>query len=203
MCVITSQITITHAIVVNGPLGRMDKLVFFYSLDGGRVTVLLLARCRCQRTAGAWDGSKWTSELSHRWWRRAQYDVTALWRHQVRQTKVYNSKPCVRRLELNRCNFSCKRCSQGRRFRLRSDYSVCTRIFTPATLCVERVFATATCPSVLLSVCYSGYCIKTERASVMISSPSHSPMISFSGEVWLVEKFARGHPERGRFVRLG
>jgi len=39
--------------------------------------------------------------------------------------------------------------------------------------------------------------------SVMISSPSDSPVISDSGKVWLVEKFARGHPERGRFVSLG
>jgi len=37
----------------------------------------------------------------------------------------------------------------------------------------------------------------------MISSPSDSTMISLSGEVWLVEKFARGHPQRGRFVRVG
>jgi len=37
----------------------------------------------------------------------------------------------------------------------------------------------------------------------MISSPSDSPMISLSGEVRLVEKFARGHPQRGRFVRVG
>ena len=74
-------------------------------------------------------------------------------------------------------------------------------LFTRATLCVERVFARATCPSVR----YSRYCIKTktERASVMISSPSDSPMISLSGEVWLVVKFTRGHPQRGRFVRVG
>ena len=38
---------------------------------------------------------------------------------------------------------------------------------------------------------------------VMISSPSDSPMISASGKVWLVEKFAMGHPERGRFLTLG
>jgi len=36
----------------------------------------------------------------------------------------------------------------------------------------------------------------------MIFSPSDSPMIWASGEVWLVEKFTRGHPERRRFVRL-
>jgi len=54
-----------------------------------------------------------------------------------------------------------------------------------------------------LAVCYSRYCIKTETASVRISSPSDSPMISLSAEVWLVEKFARGHPQRGRFLRVG
>jgi len=70
-------------------------------------------------------------------------------------------------------------------------------LFTCATLCVERVLATCPC------VCYSWYCIIMKRASDMISSPSDSPMISASGKVWLVEKFARGHPERGRFVRLG
>ena len=72
--------------------------------------------------------------------------------------------------------------------------------FTRETICVERVFATATCPSVCSSVT-TGIVIKTERAIVMISSPFGSPMIS--GKVRLVEKFARGHPERGRFMRLG
>ena len=36
--------------------------------------------------------------------------------------------------------------------------------------------------SVWLSVCHSRYCIKTGRASVMVSSTSDSPMISLSGE---------------------
>jgi len=75
--------------------------------------------------------------------------------------------------------------------------------FYPLDAMLERVFATATCPSVRLSVRYSRYCIKTETASVMISSPSDSSMISLSGEVWLVEKLARDHPQRGRFVRVG
>jgi len=56
-------------------------------------------------------------------------------------------------------------------------------VFTRATLCVERVLATATCLAVCLSVCHSWYCIKTETASVVISSPSDSPMTSLSGEV--------------------
>jgi len=75
--------------------------------------------------------------------------------------------------------------------------------FTRAMLCLERVFARAMCLSICPSVCYSRYCIKTERASIMISSPFDSPMIYASGKVWLVEKFARGHPQWGRFLRLG
>jgi len=43
-----------------------------------------------------------------------------------------------------------------------------------AGLCDSDV---SVCLSVRLSVCYSRYCIKTERASVMISSPPDSPMI--------------------------
>jgi len=54
-----------------------------------------------------------------------------------------------------------------------------------------------------LPVRYSRYCIKTETASILISSPSDSPMMQASGEVWLVEKFSRGHPQRGQFVRVG
>jgi len=43
---------------------------------------------------------------------------------------------------------------------------------------LERVIAIATCPSVRPSVCLSvtrRYCVKTKKASVMISSPSGSP----------------------------
>jgi len=48
---------------------------------------------------------------------------------------------------------------------------------TRATLCVKRVLVRASCPSGWLAVCHSRYCIKTETASVMISSPSDSPLI--------------------------
>ena len=47
------------------------------------------------------------------------------------------------------------------------------------------------------------YCIKTKKASVMISSPSESLNILVSRNIWLITKFNRGHPERGRFLRLG
>jgi len=64
-------------------------------------------------------------------------------------------------------------------------------VFTHATLCIARSLRQQ---RVCLSVCYSRYCIKTETASIMISSPSDSPKISLSGEVWRVEKFTRGSP---------
>ena len=47
------------------------------------------------------------------------------------------------------------------------------------------------------------YCIKTKKASVMISSPSESLNILVSRNIWLITKFDRGHPERWRFLRLG
>ena len=60
-------------------------------------------------------------------------------------------------------------------------------------------------PSVRPSVCSSvtlWYCIKTKKASIMISSPSESLNILVS-RIWLITKFDRGHPERGRLLRLG
>ena len=50
-------------------------------------------------------------------------------------------------------------------------------VFTRAKLCVKRVIAVASCPSGWLAVCHSRYCMKTETASVMISSPSDIPLI--------------------------
>jgi len=56
--------------------------------------------------------------------------------------------------------------------------------------------------SVRLSVTLR-YCIKTKKASVMISSPSNSMNILVSRSVRFITKFERGHPKRGRFMRLG
>ena len=47
------------------------------------------------------------------------------------------------------------------------------------------------------------YCIKTKKASVMISSPFESQNILISRNIWFIAKFDRSHPERGRFLRLG
>ena len=56
--------------------------------------------------------------------------------------------------------------------------------------------------SVRLSVAFR-YCIKTKKASVMISSPSECQNILVSRNIWFITKFDRGHPKRGRFLRLG
>jgi len=49
-----------------------------------------------------------------------------------------------------------------------------------------------------MSVCLSvtlRYCIKTKTASVMVLSPSESPNILVSGNMWIITKIERGHPE--------
>jgi len=56
--------------------------------------------------------------------------------------------------------------------------------------------------NVHLFVCLSvtlRYCIKTKKASATISLPSVSLNIIVSRNIWLITKFDRGHPERGRF----
>jgi len=61
--------------------------------------------------------------------------------------------------------------------------------------------------SVCLSVCRMSvtlqYCIKTKKASVMISSPPKSLNILVSRNIWFITKFDRGHPDRWQFLRLG
>jgi len=56
---------------------------------------------------------------------------------------------------------------------------------------------------VCLSVCLSVTAGIVSKRNVMISSPSDSPMISASEKLWPVKKFARGHPQWGRFLRVG
>ena len=54
------------------------------------------------------------------------------------------------------------------------------------------------CPSVTLR-----YCIKTKKASIIISSRSEIPNILVFGNIRIISKFERVHPKRGRFMRLG
>jgi len=62
--------------------------------------------------------------------------------------------------------------------------------------------------SVCLSVRHTQVLYQNKEISlfcqnVMISSPSKSLNIPVIGNMRLIPKFERGHPERGRFMRLG
>ena len=59
------------------------------------------------------------------------------------------------------------------------------------------------CVHVCLSADSLAYGFKRKKASVMISSLSESLNILVSTNVWFITKFERGHPERGRLLRLG
>jgi len=65
-------------------------------------------------------------------------------------------------------------------------------VFTRATLFVKLVLATATCLAGCLFGCPSPPVLY--QNGNRISSPSDSPLIYVSDEVWLVKKFSRGHP---------
>jgi len=71
--------------------------------------------------------------------------------------------------------------------------------FYPRDAMLARVFAKATCPSVCLYVRLSvtcRYCVKTKKASVMISSPSGSPTILV---FWcqISSRHSKGFPQVG------
>jgi len=73
--------------------------------------------------------------------------------------------------------------------------------FYPRDAMLARVFATATCLSVRLSVTRR-YCVKTKKANVVISSPSGSPSILL---FWCQNssRHSKGFPERGPETRVG
>jgi len=75
---------------------------------------------------------------------------------------------------------------------------------------LPRVFATATCPDVCLSVCpsvrpsHAGIVPTMQSESRIVRcTPSDSPMTLVSGKVWVVDKFARGHPKGTCQMRVG
>ena len=93
----------------------------------------------------------------------------------------------------SRCNICCSEA-------FCSDRSPRLNRFTRATLSVERVFATATCLSVCLSV--TAGIVSKRKQLFMISSPSDSPTIS----LWrgmTRRKILKVSPQRERFVRVG
>jgi len=46
-------------------------------------------------------------------------------------------------------------------------------------------------------------CVYMIRPTIMISSPYGSPIILVSGNITYIPKFERGHPKRGRWMRVG
>jgi len=57
-------------------------------------------------------------------------------------------------------------------------------------------------PSVRLSVTLV-HCVHAVRPTIMINSPYGSPMILVSRDIMIIPKFERGHPEWGRWMRVG
>ena len=47
------------------------------------------------------------------------------------------------------------------------------------------------------------HCVHTVPSTIMISSPYGSPIILVSGDITIIPKFEGGHPERGRWMRVG
>ena len=58
-------------------------------------------------------------------------------------------------------------------------------------------------PSVRLSHSWTVSSVHMVRPTIMISSPCSSPMILVSGDIRFIPKFEEGHPERGRWIRVG
>ena len=60
--------------------------------------------------------------------------------------------------------------------------------------------------SVCMSVCLSVTlvdCVHTVWPTIMIFSPYGSPIILVSGDIMFIQKFEGGHPEQGRWMRVG
>jgi len=70
------------------------------------------------------------------------------------------------------------------------------RRYASAGLCDSDVSAP-------LSVCHTPVLCLSERKRIVKCTPSDSPMILVSGEVWFTEKFARGHPKGTCQMRVG
>ena len=92
--------------------------------------------------------------------------------------------------------------SQGVNLRLGSidhDWGLVFTRETAETLCIAPSLDSdvSVCPS----VCHSRYCVWQSESRIVKCTPSDSPVIPVSSKVWLVEKFARGHPkERAKWV---
>ena len=90
------------------------------------------------------------------------------------------------------------RCSQGIFLSfLPCDALRCT-VFVIAILSVRPSVCLSVCPSVTLVDC-----VHMVRPTIMISSPYDSAIILVSADITFIPKFEGGHPERGRWMRVG
>jgi len=62
----------------------------------------------------------------------------------------------------------------------------------------DTKFCLSVCPSVTLV-----HCVHMVRPTIIISSPYVSPTILVSADITFISKFEGGHPERGRWMRVG
>jgi len=65
-------------------------------------------------------------------------------------------------------------------------------------LCDHNSVRPSVCPSVTLV-----HCVRMVQPTIMIFSPYGSPIILVSGDITFIPKFEWGHPERGRWMRVG
>jgi len=82
--------------------------------------------------------------------------------------------------------------------------SICERVSTVLIFIVRRyaLHGLSYRNSVRLSVTLV-HCVHIVRPTIMISSPYGSPIILVSGYITIISKFEGGHPERGRWMRVG
>jgi len=80
-----------------------------------------------------------------------------------------------------------------------AGFAVLLASIAEAAIYFVKCNVTERCPSVRLSHALQ-YCIKTNKASVIITSPSESPKPLTFEDVMFIPKFSRGHSKRERFL---
>jgi len=111
---------------------------------------------------------------------------------------------CLRYKFASKLSENCHRKKDDRQTDRRTDRQ--TRvILLPCDALRCTVFG-ITILSVCPSVCPSDTlvdCVHVVRSTIMISSPNGSPIMLVSGDITIIPKSEGGHPERGRWMRVG
>jgi len=87
--------------------------------------------------------------------------------------------------------------------------SICILLPCDAMRCTVLVFndspgnVASFCPSVFRPSDTLVDCVHRVRPTIMISSPYGSPIILVSGDITYIQKFEGGHPDGGRWMRVG